>query len=78
MGRYWCRIRSLLNIGRGPSQPLFTAELLRDLQDHQDMIRTADGRWIASPEFSWERLPAKVEGVIERRIGRLPLTYGTR
>jgi hypothetical protein len=42
------------------------------------MIRTADGRWIASPEISWERLPAKVEGVIERRIGRLPLTYGTR
>ena len=51
--------------------PLFTIELLKDLQDRGDLIKDADGNWIEGPDLDWSILPVRVEGVIEERIGRL-------
>ena len=51
--------------------PLFTVELLRNLQERGDLVKDAEGLWIEGPELDWDVLPARVEGVIEERIGRL-------
>ncbi|MBN1640343.1 MAG: tetratricopeptide repeat protein [Anaerolineae bacterium] len=51
--------------------PLFTIELLRDMQERGDLIQDALGRWVEGPVLDWAKLPARVEGVIEARIGRL-------
>jgi predicted ATPase/DNA-binding SARP family transcriptional activator len=56
---------------RTGGHPLFTIELLRAMEARQDILREEQGRWIESPHLDWERLPARVEGVIEERIGRL-------
>jgi len=50
--------------------PLFTVELLREMQERGDLIED-EGRWVEGPALDWETLPARVEGVIEERIGRL-------
>lgn len=50
---------------------LFTVELLRDLQESGDLLRDEQGRWIEGPHIQWEMLPARVEGVIAKRINRL-------
>jgi tetratricopeptide (TPR) repeat protein len=51
--------------------PLFTIELLRDMQERGDLVRDEQGRWIEGATLNWDDLPARVEGVIEERIGRL-------
>jgi DNA-binding SARP family transcriptional activator len=51
--------------------PLFTIELLRDLQERGELVRDATGCWAAAPDLQWKRLPARVEGAIGERIGRL-------
>jgi adenylate cyclase len=51
--------------------PLFTLELLRAMQERGDLVQDEEGRWVQSSELDWETLPARVEGVIEVRIGRL-------
>jgi ABC-type oligopeptide transport system substrate-binding subunit/serine/threonine protein kinase len=51
--------------------PLFTIELLRNLQERGDLVRDGEGRWVESPELDWNILPARIEGVIEERIDRL-------
>jgi adenylate cyclase len=51
--------------------PLFTIELLRAMQARGDLIRNRAGRWIAGRVLDWNTLPARVEGVIEERVGRL-------
>jgi adenylate cyclase len=48
--------------------PLFTVEILRDMQARGHLFRDKDGFWIESPEISWDGLPGRVEGVIEKRI----------
>ena len=50
---------------------LFTAELLNTLKDRKDVYKQ-DGKWFAKGNIDWQRLPAKVEGVIQVRVGRLP------
>ncbi len=50
---------------------LFTAELLKTLKDREDIYQR-DGKWLAKDTIDWQTLPAKVEGVIKVRIGRLP------
>jgi len=50
---------------------LFTVEMLRGLQERGDLIRDGQGRWVEGPALNWEILPARVEGVIGERIGRL-------
>jgi tetratricopeptide (TPR) repeat protein len=51
--------------------PLFTVELLRDMEERGDIVRDAADRWVASPNLDWTRLPKRVEGVIEERVRRL-------
>ena len=55
---------------RTKGHPLFTLEILRDLQEREELI-LQDGVWTAGPDASWERLPARVEAVIGQRIERL-------
>ncbi len=50
---------------------LFTVELLRVLQERGDLFLDEDGLWVEGRELDWSVLPARVEGVIEERIGRL-------
>jgi predicted ATPase/DNA-binding SARP family transcriptional activator len=52
--------------------PLFTVELLRQMQDQGDIYKDEQDRWEKDPGLDWGILPAKVEAVIERRVGRLP------
>jgi tetratricopeptide (TPR) repeat protein len=51
--------------------PLFTVELLRDMQERGDLLQYPDGRWGQGPALDFGTLPPRVEGVIEERIGRL-------
>ncbi|MFQ5341849.1 MAG: AAA family ATPase, partial [Anaerolineae bacterium] len=51
--------------------PLFTVDLLRDLQERGDLIQDEVGRWVEGPSLNLGKLPARVEGVIAERIGRL-------
>jgi predicted ATPase len=50
---------------------LFTVELLRTLRERGDLRRDGQGQWVQVPALDWEELPARVEGVIEERVGRL-------
>jgi ABC-type oligopeptide transport system substrate-binding subunit len=50
---------------------LFTVELLRDMQERGDLVSDEKERWTESPTLDWDNLPARIEGVIESRIGRL-------
>ena len=56
---------------RTGGHPLFTIELMRAMQERGDLVRDEQGRWVEGPVLGWETLPARVEGVIEERIGRL-------
>jgi predicted ATPase len=51
--------------------PLFTVEILRDMQDRGDLVRDEAGVWHETATIDWQTLPPKVEGVIEQRINRL-------
>jgi DNA-binding SARP family transcriptional activator/predicted ATPase len=50
--------------------PLFIVELLREMQERGDLIQ-AEGKWITGKSLDWRTLPARVDAVIEERIGRL-------
>ena len=50
---------------------LFTVELLHTLQERGFLLKDEQGHWKTSHELDWEQLPARVEAVIEERIGRL-------
>jgi DNA-binding SARP family transcriptional activator len=56
---------------RARGHPLFTIELLRTMQNRGDLIKDGDGYWSAGPQLDWGRLPARIEAVIEERIGRM-------
>ena len=51
--------------------PLFTVEILRDMQARGHLFRDEGGFWVESPNTTWDTLPGRVEGVIEKRIHRL-------
>jgi ABC-type oligopeptide transport system substrate-binding subunit/class 3 adenylate cyclase len=51
--------------------PLFTVELLRNLQEREDLVKDDEGKWTEGSSLDWSILPARVEGVIEERIGCL-------
>jgi len=57
---------------RTGGHPLFTVELLRNLQESSNLIKDKDGFWIQRSTLDWGTLPARVEGVIGERIARLP------
>jgi DNA-binding SARP family transcriptional activator len=52
--------------------PLFTVELLRGMQEREELVQDTEGRWMEGPALDWEMLPARVEAVIAERIGGLP------
>ncbi|OGF66831.1 MAG: hypothetical protein A2Y62_10655 [Candidatus Fischerbacteria bacterium RBG_13_37_8] len=51
--------------------PLFTVELLRDMQERGALIKDETGCWQEAPGLNWDAVPARVDAVIEERIGRL-------
>jgi tetratricopeptide (TPR) repeat protein len=51
--------------------PLFITELMREMQERGDIVKDDWGRWIEGDTLNWQKLPAKIEGVVEERIGRL-------
>ncbi|MGD9030851.1 MAG: tetratricopeptide repeat protein, partial [Anaerolineae bacterium] len=51
--------------------PLFTVEILRDMEEHHQIYEDERGRWVPSSTITWDALPQRVEGAIERRINRL-------
>jgi tetratricopeptide (TPR) repeat protein len=51
--------------------PLFTLELLRDMQERGDLVKDEDARWIEQNQLDWKTVPARVEGVIGERFNRL-------
>jgi tetratricopeptide (TPR) repeat protein len=57
---------------RTDGHPLFTIELLRNLQERGNLVKDKDGSWILGSTLDWGTLPARVEGVIGERIARLP------
>jgi tetratricopeptide (TPR) repeat protein len=54
--------------------PLFTIELLRNMQERGALVQDEQGRWLEGPLLDWNELPDRVEGIIEERIGRLEET----
>jgi adenylate cyclase len=60
---------SLFRQTRG--HPLFTVELLRGLREQRVLVKDDEGRWRERPGLTWDVMPARVEGVIAQRIGRL-------
>jgi DNA-binding SARP family transcriptional activator/pimeloyl-ACP methyl ester carboxylesterase/Flp pilus assembly protein TadD len=56
---------------RTEGHPLFTVELLRDMQERGDLVQDEAGRWRQGEKLDWETLPARVEAVIARRVDRL-------
>lgn len=56
---------------RSGGRALFAVELLRHVQLRGDLRRDAEGRWVERGRISWQTLPARVEGVIERLFARL-------
>lgn len=52
--------------------PLFTVELLWQMENQGKIYRDAHGTWTVEDDFSWGALPIKVEAAIESRINRLP------
>ena len=51
--------------------PLFTVELLREMQERGDLVKDEGGYWVEVKSLKWNLLPARVDGVIAARIGRL-------
>lgn len=54
--------------------PLFTVEMLRDLQARGNLVQDQAGYWVEGQAINWTQLPARIEGIIAERVGRLPLT----
>lgn len=50
--------------------PLFTVEVLRDLEERNILQRAEDGT-LFEAGVDWGTIPVRVEGVIARRVGRL-------
>jgi ABC-type oligopeptide transport system substrate-binding subunit len=57
--------------GHTSGQALFTVELLQDMQERGDIVKDEEGLLMESSTLDWGAVPARVEGVIEERIGRL-------
>jgi transcriptional regulator with XRE-family HTH domain/tetratricopeptide (TPR) repeat protein len=57
---------------RTRGHPLFTVELLREMQARGDLVQDGAGHWQEGTTVDWQALPARVEAVIAQSIGRLP------
>jgi ABC-type oligopeptide transport system substrate-binding subunit/DNA-binding SARP family transcriptional activator len=56
---------------RTQGHPLFTIQLLGNLQERGEILPDEQGRWIAAPHLDWDSFSPQVEGIIGERIGRL-------
>ena len=56
---------------RTGGHPLFTVELLRDMQSRGDLVQNEAGQWCEGQVLDWETFPARIEAVIARRVDRL-------
>ncbi len=52
--------------------PLFTVELLRNMAERGLLVQNPAGDWVESSELDWQTVPARVDAVVEERVGRLP------
>jgi DNA-binding SARP family transcriptional activator/predicted ATPase len=52
--------------------PLFTVELLRQMQAKDEIRKDDAGRWVVRSSVDWDELPAKVDAVIAGRIDQVP------
>jgi predicted ATPase len=59
-------------LDRTHGQALFTTELLNGMINRGDLVEDDEGYIVEGPELDWDKLPARVEGVIEERIARIP------
>ena len=57
---------------RTRGHPLFAVELLRGMREQRMLVQDEDGDWVEGSALEWSTLPARVEGAISQRIGRLP------
>jgi oligopeptide transport system substrate-binding protein len=51
--------------------PLFTIELLWDMQQRGDIVHNDQDGWVEGSSLNWETLPARVEAVIKERLDRM-------
>jgi len=65
--------QALLEHTRGHA--LFTIEMLRSMQRRGHIVKDKMGRWVEGPKLDWQTLPARIDGVIRERIGRLPKNH---
>jgi tetratricopeptide (TPR) repeat protein len=56
---------------RTGGHPMFTVELLRDMQSQGALVQDEAGQWCEGQELDWGTFPARVEAVIAARFGRL-------
>lgn len=56
---------------RTEGHPLFTVELLQALKKTGRLVKDADGYWLPKDVIDWEKLPARIEGVINGRIAQI-------
>jgi transcriptional regulator with XRE-family HTH domain/tetratricopeptide (TPR) repeat protein len=54
--------------------PLFAVEMLRNMQANGALVRNEAGQWVENTISFPQKLPARVEAVIEQRIDRLDRT----
>ena len=53
--------------------PLYTVELLRNMQEKEMIIPDQDRKWIEGPSLDWDSVPVRIDAVIEERIKELPI-----
>jgi predicted ATPase len=54
--------------------PLFTIELLREMQARGDLVQDNTRQWRVGQVLDWQTMPARVEAVIAQRMDRLDNT----
>lgn len=54
---------------------LFTVEMVESMKRSGYLKRDEQQRWVTGGEVNWNRLPARVEAIIARRIERLPVFW---
>ena len=57
---------------RTQGHPLFTVELLHEMQARGDLVLDEQELWVEGDTVDWDELPARVDAVISRRISLLP------
>ena len=61
--------QNLLDLTQG--HPLFTIEIVRNMQEKGELIKDNEGQWISSEKLNWVDIPVQIEAVIKERIDRL-------